>query len=48
MVKLDKALERFAQEEPEKAQLVKGISHATASEYWTYACAWLHDVVSTD
>ena len=63
LVALDEALERFAREEPEKAQLVKlrffaglsieeaaealGISRATASRYWTYARAWLHDAVST-
>lgn len=62
LVALDEALERFAQEEPEKAQLVKlrffaglsleeaadalDISRATASRYWTYARAWLHDAVS--
>jgi RNA polymerase sigma factor (TIGR02999 family) len=61
---LDEALERFDQEEPQKAQLVKlrffaglsieeaaealGISRATASRYWTYARAWLHDAISAD
>jgi RNA polymerase sigma factor (TIGR02999 family) len=64
MLALDEALERFDQEEPDKAQLVKlrffaglsieeaaeilGISRATASRYWTYARAWLHDAVSAD
>lgn len=64
LLALDEALDRFAQEEPEKAQLVKlrffaglsieeaadalGISRATASRYWTYARAWLHDAISAD
>lgn len=64
MLALDEALERFGQEEPDKAQLVKlrffaglsieeaaeilGISRATASRYWTYSRAWLHDAVSAD
>lgn len=63
LLTLDEALERFVQEEPEKAQLVKlrffaglsleesaevlGISRATASRYWTYARAWLHDAIAT-
>ena len=61
---LDEALQRFDDEEPQKAQLVKlrffaglsleeaaeilDISRATASRYWTYARAWLHDAVSKD
>ena len=64
LLALDEALERFGQEEPEKARLVTlrffaglsieeaaealGISRATASRYWTYARAWLHDAMSAD